>query len=1253
MNLIEPTRASGESEVEEPARKEEVAGHIATAVAKGDFDAALKLCDEALAQRPSPVLVRRRAQLLQSVGRAREARDILASLRSDRPDDIGIAVDLAATEMALGDLAEAERLYGEVLVADPLREAALIGLINVAAARGDVDAALKLCDEALAQRPSPVLVRRRAQVLQSAGRAREARDILSSLRNERPDDLGIAVELAAAEMALGDLAEAERLFDAVLASDPLWEAALIGRINVAAARGDVDAALKLCDEALAQRPSPVLVRRRAQLLQSVGRAREARDILTSLRIERPDDLAIAVDLAAAAMALGDLAEAERLFGAVLASDPLREAALIGRINVAAARGDVDAALRLCDEALAVRPSPVLVRRQAQVLQSAGRAREARDILASLRRDRPDDIGIAVELAAAQMMLGDLAEAERLFGAVLVADPLREPALIGRINVAAARGDVDVALKLCDEALAVRPSPVLVRRRAQVLQSAGRAREARDILASLRRDRPDDLGVAVDLATTEMALGDLAEAERLYREILASDPLREPALIGRINVAAARGDVDAALQLCDEALAQRPSPVVVRRRAQVLQSAGRAREARDILASLRRDRPDDIAIAVDLAATEMALGDLAEAERLYGEVLAASPSNWAALRAYSTHLEATGQIDKAVDLLEMASISDAGGIDRSAPNFPVPQAWSPSHTLLLLGLHFKVGDTPKIDVSLASLSGTLHILTDDQLVDFMRLAERAHRIDVVVEIIQEAMRRPGVKPQLAIGILRYAHAADRPKLAGDLAVLLADRIPAGLQQRFLSDATKMRRGPVFALAQARATRASGRSPREAAELAQLLIAGGRSRLAVRYLRLCARRWPSAQVIYTALISAFIGSGDLEGARTWIESRADVVAPQELEKMRLQVHLNEGALATALATMKAQVERGQRPGSDPALIQVLAAIGRLEEAEATAEAMRRDPRRPRHEAAHFQVGHIGALLNELRIYRIAAAALPSEVARTSLADVHFHAAREVLDEWVSAKPASIVTTGSNTVPRRIFQYWDDPNPAQEIAEIMESWQGIPGWQYQRFDRREAIAWLRDTLGSEYAQAFRLARNPTEESDFLRLCLLLSHGGIYADADDLLIGHPDDIVAEGRGLVLFREPFGAIANNLICAPPRHPVIGSAAAMAKDALLRRDNDSPWSKTGPGLLTRATARWILDDPESTVLDLTVVPQSRMRRHIHPHVDVSYKGTARYWNARTRKTERGVIQALEEFVEAVREEAAPERTAFNQRRAAG
>ncbi len=123
----------------------------------------------------------------------------------------------------------------------------------------------------------------------------------------------------------------------------------------------------------------------------------------------------------------------------------------------------------------------------------------------------------------------------------------------------------------------------------------------------------------------------------------------------------------------------------------------------------------------------------------------------------------------------------------------------------------------------------------------------------------------------------------------------------------------------------------------------------------------------------------------------------------------------------------------------------------------------------------------------------------------------------------------------------------------------------------------------------------------------------------------------MALGPGLILFREPFGALENNVICAPKGHPVLTRAVMMARGALLRRDNDMIWTKTGPGFLTRMVAWSLLNQPE-LAQSVTIVPLIKMGRYVHPHGDLPYKHTPQHWNNHAGPVSSAIETALRDLV---------------------
>ena len=254
---------------------------------------------------------------------------------------------------------------------------------------------------------------------------------------------------------------------------------------------------------------------------------------------------------------------------------------------------------------------------------------------------------------------------------------------------------------------------------------------------------------------------------------------------------------------------------------------------------------------------------------------------------------------------------------------------------------------------------------------------------------------------------------------------------------------------------------------------------------------------------------------------------------------------------------------------------------------------------------------------------------DVVNADLAEHYFFPAKSVVESWCARQCGRAEDAEGEAIPRQIFQYWNTPAIPDQVASVMESWRMAAGFRYRRLDRKEGLEFLHERFGPDYVRAFRLANHPAEECDFLRLCILFADGGIYADADDKLVDDPGRLLAGGKNLILFRETFGALANNVICAAPGHPLLGIAAEKACRSLLARENDGTWSKTGPGLMTRAAASYILRRPASeTHSQLSIWPLQRLRRHVQPHIRLSYKSTVKYWNATERSTPGPILDAL-------------------------
>lgn len=191
-------------------------------------------------------------------------------------------------------------------------------------------------------------------------------------------------------------------------------------------------------------------------------------------------------------------------------------------------------------------------------------------------------------------------------------------------------------------------------------------------------------------------------------------------------------------------------------------------------------------------------------------------------------------------------------------------------------------------------------------------------------------------------------------------------------------------------------------------------------------------------------------------------------------------------------------------------------------------------------------------------------------------------------------------ASDIPRTLIRYWHDLNELPEdVKECLDSWNRLDreGFEIRTFNDLSAKAYIADKFGTRETAAFARCRHPAMRSDYLRMCFVLAEGGMYVDADDVLLGDEwRDIFRDGRlklqplcydistsrmvpasqiwladlptdGRVFY------VNNNPIAAPAGHPMLARALARSTEKLLG-DEDVPiiQSTTGPGNLTVALA---------------------------------------------------------------------------------
>ncbi len=484
-----------------------------------------------------------------------------------------------------------------------------------------------------------------ARQLIASDQAEKALPILERVVSQTGPSGEPIVMLADAHRALGQIDRAESVLEQAAAANPRYYMALGDLLERQRKFEEAAAAFDKGIKGMRTPGRELRLRRIAALLNIPEGAGAARAVsaLTEVLAAAPKDVAALALLAQAYQQEGDTDKAVGAAQQALAAEPGHVPALLVLTSIYRERYDfaaIDALLgRLDDDGPAGRSGAV--GDTVRLLAELGTARQQRGDAAGAVRafERaqalvPQSTGVSVALAQAHV------QARQYDQAIRVAKKAREraPLDVGLIRVeaiagvragraagavASAQAALSPLLRTPDGAFAM----------ADIYQEAKRYEPAIALLDALASaDSADDV-VAFRLASAYEAAGRVADAERMFRAIVARDPLDANALNFLGYMLANRGQrLTDALAFIDRALAVEPgNPAFLDSRGWALLKLGRAADAE---APLR-----------------------AAAEALRGSSVIQSH--------YADVLAALGKRGEAADRLEIALAGDGVDVDRAA------------------------------------------------------------------------------------------------------------------------------------------------------------------------------------------------------------------------------------------------------------------------------------------------------------------------------------------------------------------------------------------------------------------------------------------------------------------------------------------------------------------------------------------------------------------------------------------------------------
>jgi tetratricopeptide (TPR) repeat protein len=359
----------------------------------------------------------------------------------------------------------------------------------------------------------------------------------------------------------------------------------------------------------------------------------------------------------------DLEWAMRILDGGLAAHPGEKLAFAkSKAGVLALRGNPREAVRIFDEVLQASPSAADARKARAVLlldlpERTGKQLALED-LESLASQFPDDAEVAFQLGRAYALNGVPDKARQQFEFVLKKNQNSLPALLSLAEMASHARQFQQTLQFSERILASHPAQRNARLlHATALTGLGQLESARIGYTSLLRDEPDYTEAKLQLALLNLVQKRFSEAAKLFREVYRAKDGDFRAVKGLVEVYAAQGQLDAALDMLDKELHRSPDSISLLRLA-----GSTALSARKLdLAQRQYERvlqlqPDDLEASTQLGQISQRGHDLSKSIAMLQKARDLAPGDWRAAARLATvqqeaglELEAKGNYSLALRL----------------------------------------------------------------------------------------------------------------------------------------------------------------------------------------------------------------------------------------------------------------------------------------------------------------------------------------------------------------------------------------------------------------------------------------------------------------------------------------------------------------------------------------------------------------------------------------------------------------------------
>jgi tetratricopeptide (TPR) repeat protein len=462
------------------------------------------------------------AQCARARGNRAAALQILTAAAAALPHDSGLRLERAAELRHFGQLDAAEAECRHVLATQPENLHAHLGLGHAARKRGDRYAAMEFYRAAIRAAPSEPWPRMElAADLRAIQEIAQAEAMYQEVLAMLPGNAHALLGLGFCARARGDRAAALAAFEAATRADPADAAPWLEIAVEQREAGESDAAIATAQAVLARHPTNLIAMMSIALSERHAARHEAAFAAFSAAHQaHPAHAEPLVEMAVSARTLGRQAECDALLARALAADPRNVSAIVRLAEQAMAAQNIDHALEIYRHAAAEQPGELAFHLGiAEALAGQGQIDDAVATLEALQAERGPMPPIICKRISLLRQTGDYRAALSLGRETAAADPANFQLWSELFHTAMLAGtaqDIQACLASAP-AHTAHHKAALRRHQGQFAESQWRYSEALADYEAAAEANPNDAALQQDMVRLKTLLLDLQGAGQHLRK----------------------------------------------------------------------------------------------------------------------------------------------------------------------------------------------------------------------------------------------------------------------------------------------------------------------------------------------------------------------------------------------------------------------------------------------------------------------------------------------------------------------------------------------------------------------------------------------------------------------------------------------------------------------------------------------------------------------------------------------------------------